>query len=98
MSETQKMLLWRGDGKKGTREDHGCGVSPSPRRGYSPFCISLTWLLFRSATGGVATLLDSYAYIPGISALILAFLLVCPYDIFHKTERDKFILWEHFQT
>ncbi|KAF8813830.1 EXS-domain-containing protein, partial [Phlegmacium glaucopus] len=55
------------------------------------FTISfLSWALYRLATGGDASLVDSYGYIPSITAVIILLILVCPYNIILKSEREKF--------
>ncbi|KIY74460.1 EXS-domain-containing protein [Cylindrobasidium torrendii FP15055 ss-10] len=55
-------------------------------------CVLATWVIFRYATGGDPLLVDVFGYIPGAFALILTFILVCPFNIFQRTERDKFLL------
>ena len=56
---------------------------------YSTICF-LSWALYRLATRGDVSLVDSYGYIPSITAIVIVLILVCPYDIFFKCEREKF--------
>jgi hypothetical protein len=56
---------------------------------YSTMCF-LSWVLYRLATRGDASLVDSYGYIPSITAVVIVLILVCPYDILFKCEREKF--------
>lgn len=49
-----------------------------------------SWTTYRLATYGDATLVDAYGYIPGVTALWILALLICPYNIFWKLERNKF--------
>ncbi|KAK0195433.1 EXS family-domain-containing protein [Armillaria mellea] len=58
---------------------------------YFSWCFT-SWALFHYLTYGNAVLTDVFAYIPGVSTLIIMFVLVCPFNIFHKRERDKFLL------
>lgn len=56
---------------------------------YSTMCF-LSWALYRLATRGDVSLVDSYGYIPSITAVVIVLILVCPYDISLKNEREKF--------
>lgn len=56
---------------------------------YSTFCF-LSWALYRLATRGDVSLVDSYGYIPSITAVVILLILVCPYDTFFKCERENF--------
>jgi hypothetical protein len=56
---------------------------------YFTICF-LSWVLYRLATGGDASLVDFYGYIPSITAVIIVLILVCPYNVFLKSEREKF--------
>ena len=56
---------------------------------YSTLCF-LSWTLYRLATRGDVSLVDSYGYIPSITAVVILLILVCPYDIFYKCERENF--------
>jgi hypothetical protein len=62
---------------------------------YSTFCF-LSWFFFRMVTHGDATLVDYYGYIPLITAITIFLILICPYNILLKTEREKFTLWVSF--
>ncbi|PBK91509.1 EXS-domain-containing protein [Armillaria gallica] len=57
---------------------------------YFSWCFT-SWALFRYLTYGNVVLTDVFGYIPGVSTLIILFVLVCPFNIFHKRERDKFL-------
>jgi len=56
---------------------------------YFTIC-SISWALYRLATGGDPSLVDSYGYIPSITAVIIVLILVCPYNVILKSEREKF--------
>ena len=56
---------------------------------YFTMCL-LSWGLYRLATRGDASLVDSYGYIPSVTAVVILLILVWPYDVFFKCERDKF--------
>ena len=56
---------------------------------YSSLCF-LSWAMYRLATRGDLSLVDSYGYIPSITAVVILLILVCPYDIFFKCERESF--------
>lgn len=58
---------------------------------YSTFCF-LSWCFFRLLTHGDATLVDYYGYIPLITAIVLFLILICPYNILLRAEREKFAL------
>ncbi|KAF8997345.1 EXS-domain-containing protein [Hymenopellis radicata] len=57
---------------------------------YFGWCF-LSWAIYRYATDGNFLFIDVFGYIPGVSALLILFILVCPYNIFYKHERDKFL-------
>ncbi|KAF8904444.1 EXS family-domain-containing protein [Gymnopilus junonius] len=57
---------------------------------FSTFCF-LSWLLYRMVTHGNLSLVDAYGYIPVITAIVVILILLCPYNIFMKVEREKFI-------
>ncbi|THV02410.1 EXS-domain-containing protein [Dendrothele bispora CBS 962.96] len=57
---------------------------------YASWCL-LSWILFRFATRSNTVLVDVFGYVPGVTALVVLFVLVCPFDIMYKSERDKFI-------
>ena len=50
------------------------------------------WILFRLSTGENTMLVDQYKFVPAIVALVVILVLVCPMDVFHKRERDLFLL------
>lgn len=49
------------------------------------------WLLYRHASHGDVELVDVYKFVPAVTMLVWLMLLVAPYDIAEKKERDKFI-------
>jgi len=57
---------------------------------YSAFCMA-SWTLFRVMTRGDPSLVDKYGHIPVITAIAIICLLLCPFNILVKSERDKFI-------
>ncbi|KAF8160773.1 EXS family-domain-containing protein [Crassisporium funariophilum] len=57
--------------------------------GYSGLCF-LSWVIYRLATRGDASLVDSYGYIPVITAASILLILICPYNVLFKSEREKF--------
>ncbi|KAF5321187.1 hypothetical protein D9619_001558 [Psilocybe cf. subviscida] len=52
----------------------------------------LSWCLYRMNTRGDRTLVDYYGYIPVITVLAILLVLVCPYNVMFKEERDRFLL------
>ncbi|KAF8973090.1 EXS family-domain-containing protein [Flammula alnicola] len=58
---------------------------------YSGLCL-LSWSLYRLVTQGDRTLVDYYGYIPVFTAIAILLILICPYNIILKTEREKFTL------
>lgn len=54
-------------------------------------CCSVSWACFRYATGGQRDLIDAYGYIPGTTALVLVAILICPFNILFKSDRDRFL-------
>ncbi|KAJ3513713.1 hypothetical protein NLJ89_g2794 [Agrocybe chaxingu] len=58
---------------------------------YSFSCF-LSWSFYRLVTQGDPARVDSYGYIPVITTLAIIIVLLCPYDIFLKHEREKFTL------
>ena len=56
---------------------------------YATICIS-SWALFRLMTRDDPSLTDKYGYVPVVTAIAIIFLLLCPYDILVRSERDKF--------
>ncbi|ESK96547.1 protein-er retention protein [Moniliophthora roreri MCA 2997] len=53
--------------------------------------VSATWLIYAYCTQGDPSLADSYGYLPGIATLFTIFILLCPFHIFYRHERDKFL-------
>lgn len=51
----------------------------------------VSWAAYRHATHGDLVLMDEFGYIPGITALLALGILLCPYNVLHKTERRKFL-------
>jgi len=49
------------------------------------------WLMYRHATHGDIELVDVFKFIPAVTLLILAMLLVSPFNVAERKERDKFI-------
>lgn len=60
--------------------------------GYTGWCF-VAWLVFRAATQSDAALVDIFRYVPAVCILGVVTVLVCPYDVFHKRERDWFLLF-----
>ncbi|KAF8838809.1 EXS-domain-containing protein [Paxillus ammoniavirescens] len=58
--------------------------------GYVTWCF-VAWLIFRMATHSDIALVDIFRYIPAVCVLGVLTILVCPYDVFHKRERDSFL-------
>lgn len=56
---------------------------------YFTLCF-LSWALYRLATRGDASLVDSYGYIPSITAVIIVLILICPYNVLLRCERENF--------
>lgn len=54
---------------------------------FSLFC----WACYQHATGSDVELVDVYKFIPGVLMLFLLMMLVSPFDVFEKRERDKFL-------
>ena len=50
----------------------------------------LSWAFYRLSTGGDASLVDSYGYIPSLTAVLIVLILICPYNVLLKCEREKF--------
>ncbi|KAL6305248.1 EXS family-domain-containing protein, partial [Sparassis latifolia] len=53
--------------------------------------VGTAWLLFRRWTHGDLLLVDTFKYVPAVTALTLLMALVCPYKILKKHERDRFL-------
>ncbi|EIW82874.1 EXS-domain-containing protein [Coniophora puteana RWD-64-598 SS2] len=57
---------------------------------YSAWCF-FTWVMYRLATRSNVYLVDVFSYIPAICALVVLTVLICPYDVLQKRERDAFL-------
>ncbi|EMD37342.1 hypothetical protein CERSUDRAFT_114018 [Gelatoporia subvermispora B] len=49
------------------------------------------WTAFRFATYGDVYLVDTFKFVPAVAASCLCMALICPWDVFQKAERDKFL-------
>ena len=49
------------------------------------------WLLFRYATRGDIAKVDEWKFVPAVAILCVLTVLVCPFPILYKQERDKFL-------
>ncbi|KDR75178.1 hypothetical protein GALMADRAFT_249130 [Galerina marginata CBS 339.88] len=52
----------------------------------------LSWSLYRLVTHGDPSGVDAYGSIPVITAITVFLILLCPYNILERTEREKFTL------
>lgn len=52
---------------------------------------SVGWLIYRHATHGDIELVDVFKFVPAVTMLVLAMILVSPFNILGKRERDHFI-------
>lgn len=51
----------------------------------------MSWAIFRLSTHGDVILVDIFRYVPSVCALGVLMVLVCPWDVIHKRERDMFL-------
>lgn len=51
----------------------------------------VSWVVYRRATHGDVVLMDTFGYIPGVTALLALSILLCPYNVLHRAERRKFL-------
>ncbi|KAG9316290.1 EXS family-domain-containing protein [Chiua virens] len=58
--------------------------------GYTAWCFA-AWIVFRAATRSDTALVDLFRYVPAVCILGVVTALVCPYDVFHRRERDQFL-------
>ncbi|EPQ57321.1 EXS-domain-containing protein [Gloeophyllum trabeum ATCC 11539] len=58
---------------------------------YSTWCF-LAWSIFRFSAGNDPMLVDVFKYIPGIACLGVLLLVICPFNVCQKRERDAFLL------
>jgi hypothetical protein len=49
------------------------------------------WVIFRLATHENVILVDLFRYVPAICTLGVLIVLICPFDVIHKRERDMFL-------
>ncbi|KAI9060231.1 EXS-domain-containing protein [Trametes sanguinea] len=49
------------------------------------------WFLYRIATRGDVSSVDNYKFVPAIAMLLVSTVLVCPFNILYKHERDRFL-------
>ena len=57
---------------------------------YSSYCL-VSWLFYRLGTKGDPALVDAYGHIPVLHTIILVLIILCPYDVLFRAERDKFV-------
>jgi len=57
---------------------------------FSAWCF-FAWAIFRFLTHGNVVLVDIFRYVPAICALGVSIILICPFDVIHKRERDMFL-------
>ncbi|OJT15779.1 Protein ERD1 -like protein [Trametes pubescens] len=53
------------------------------------------WVVFRVATSADAALVDGFKFVPALAVLFVLTALVCPFDVLHKHERDRFLQAVH---
>ncbi|TFY67934.1 hypothetical protein EVJ58_g1327 [Rhodofomes roseus] len=53
--------------------------------------VATNWLLYRYATYVDLDRVDTFKFIPAIAALVVTMVLVSPFNIFEKAERDRFL-------
>ncbi|PCH43628.1 EXS-domain-containing protein [Wolfiporia cocos MD-104 SS10] len=56
---------------------------------YAWWCL-LSWSIYRYATYGDLNLVDAFKFIPAVAMLVVVTVLVSPFNIFAKSERDRF--------
>ncbi|KIJ49453.1 hypothetical protein M422DRAFT_225193 [Sphaerobolus stellatus SS14] len=57
---------------------------------YASWCFGC-WMLFRAFCGGNVEIMDQYKTIPQLCGLVAFIVLICPYNIVRKRERDLFL-------
>ncbi|KAJ7594317.1 EXS family-domain-containing protein [Mycena floridula] len=57
---------------------------------YSVWCTA-AWLVYRLATHGNSVLVDTFGFIPGLTALVCLLSLLCPFNIIERPQRAKFL-------
>ncbi|EIN11759.1 EXS-domain-containing protein [Punctularia strigosozonata HHB-11173 SS5] len=73
---------------------YATGTYKAPYRlfvSYATWCTA-TWLLFRVATRGEIESVDRFKYIPAVACLGVIGVLVSPFNVLYKRERDAFLL------
>ncbi|KAF8635246.1 hypothetical protein AX17_004019 [Amanita inopinata Kibby_2008] len=50
-----------------------------------------TWLIYVSATGGNPKIADAFGYIAAVAILVILIVLICPFPLLFKRERDKLL-------
>ena len=50
-----------------------------------------SWSLYRLGTMGDPALVDIYRFMPALHIIILVLITFCPYDVFFKAERQRFV-------
>lgn len=83
-----------------THRGPGFKLVPNPAAVYDPiyrlsaafilWCF-FAWAVFRMTTHGNVVLVDIFRFVPAICALGVIIVLVCPFDVCHKRERDMFL-------
>ena len=54
-------------------------------------CVFSAWLVWWHATHTDYTLVDVFKFIPALAALFVLTALICPFNVFEKGERDRFL-------
>ncbi|KAI0645656.1 EXS-domain-containing protein [Trametes meyenii] len=49
------------------------------------------WLAFRGATRADVALVDQFKFVPALAVLCVLTVLMCPFNVLHKHERDRFL-------
>ena len=55
----------------------------------------LGWAVFRFLTHDDPALVDEYKFVPAVFGLMLVMFLICPFNVFERHERDRFLLYVH---
>lgn len=63
---------------------------------YSVWCF-FSWAVFRSLSKGDPSLVDVFGYIPAVFALVTLLVLLLPFNVSFKVERDKFLQYVLFR-
>ncbi|KAH8107244.1 EXS-domain-containing protein [Cristinia sonorae] len=90
----------RTDSPLPTEQRSGWKMVSNPRSLHAPVyrlsiqCALITsaaWLVYRNATAGTLGLVDVFKYIPAVTGLLMFMVLVSPFNVFGKPERDAFL-------